>query len=214
VPTTAQQQSKDIKMYDFDEGNSTGAAQGPFLNWHAREKLDGSMPARSFSLRSEDGGLEDVTDQIKAGSYFLISSLQTGWCFSNGQIGISPEWAYNENVARFEAQPADRGDDKWKKGFSIRLAIGDKKSSRSAVWSQSGAGCFQGLVSIMRAVKADGGKGEAAILAMSGVEEIKFTKGSTSAPEFTFKKWADLPDCLKEDAAEVAEVVDTSDDEF
>ena len=51
-------------MYDFDEGNSTGAAQGPFLNWHAREKLDGSMPSRSFSLGSEDGS-EDVTAAMK-----------------------------------------------------------------------------------------------------------------------------------------------------
>ena len=199
-------------MYDFDEGNSTGAAQGPFLNWHAREKLDGSMPSRSFSLRSEDGS-EDVTELMGKQVALDLTSLRTGWCFSNGQIGISPEWVWNETPARFDQpQPADRGEDKWKKGFSIRLSIGKDKP---ASWTQSGAGSWKGLISIMTAVKADGGSGGAAIVSMSGVEEIKFSKGGTSAPEFTFKKWADLPDCLKEDAAEaIAEVVDTSDDEF
>ena len=198
-------------MYDFDEGNSTGAAQGPFLNWHAREKLDGSMPSRSFSLRSEDGS-EDVTAAVKKSVAFDLETLRTGWCFSNGTPGVAPEWVWNTTPARFDApQPADRGEDKWKKGFSIRLAIGKDKP---ASWSQAGAGAWAGLVSLMTAVKADGGQGETAVVAMSDVQEIKFSKGGTSAPEFTFKKWADRPDCLKEDAAEVAEVVDTSDDEF
>ena len=199
-------------MYDFDEGNSTGAAQGPFLNWHAREKLDGSMPSRSFSLRSEDGS-EDVTAAMKKSVAFDLETLKTGWCFSNGTPGVAPEWVWNTTPARFDApQPADRGEDKWKKGFSVRLAIGKDKP---ASWSQAGAGAWAGLVSLMTAVKADGGHGETAVVAMSDVQEIKFAKGGTSAPEFTFKKWADRPDCLKEGVAEeVAEVVDTSDDEF
>ena len=67
----------------------------------------------------------------------------------------------------------------------------------------------------MKAVKKDGGEGECVIAAMSGVEEIKFAKGGTSAPEFTIKKWSKRPDCLTEQAVEEAAVEeDDSDDEF
>ena len=66
----------------------------------------------------------------------------------------------------------------------------------------------------MRAVKTDGGSGETAIVVMTGHEEIKFKKGSTSNPTFSIKKWADKPDCLKEAAPEKSEAIDDSGDEF
>ena len=130
--------------YDFDEGDSGSTAQGPFLNWHAREKLDGSQGSRSFSLRTEDGA-----------------------------------------------------------------------SDQAATWSQAGAGAWAGLVSLMKAVKADGGKGETVVASMTDVEEIKFAKGGTSAPIFAVKKWADRPECLTEAAADAPAVEeDDSDEEF
>ena len=196
--------------YDFDEGDSGSTAQGPFLNWHAREKLDGSMPSRSFSLRTEDGST-DVTAKIKKGVAFDLDTLKTGWCFSNGTPGVSPEWVWNTTPARFDQpQPADKGEERWKKGFTIRLALG---KDQAATWSQAGAGAWAGLVSLMKAVKADGGKGETVIAVMSGVDEIKFAKGGTSAPIFEVKKWADRPECLTEQAADApVEVDDDSDD--
>ena len=195
--------------YDFDEGDS-GSNQGPFLNWHAREKLDGSMPSRSFSLRTEDGA-SDVTAKIKKGVAFDLDTLKTGWCFSNGTPGVAPEWVWNTTPARFDQpQPADKGEERWKKGFTIRLALG---KDQAATWSQAGAGAWAGLVSLMKAVKADGGKGETVIAVMSGVDEIKFAKGGTSAPIFEVKKWADRPECLTEQAADApVEVDDDSDD--
>jgi hypothetical protein len=194
--------------YDFDEGNS-GGAEGPFMNWHAREKLDGSIPSRSFSLRGEDGS-ENITDRIKKGVAFDIDSLKTGWCFSDGTPGVAPEWLWNETPARFsQPQPPDRGKEKWKKGFSIRVAV---YQNQAATWSQAGAGAWQGLVSLMRAVKADGGDGETVIAAMTDVEEIKFAKGGTSVPIFTIKKWAPRPDCLNTEA-EAAEAETPTDDE-
>ena len=164
-------------MFDFDEGNNSGGnSEGPWLNFHAREKLDGSMPSRSFSLRSE-AGLENVTEKMKKGVAWDLETLRTGWCFSNGTPGVAPEWVWNTTPARFDqAQPEDRGEDRWKKGFSIRLALGKDNA----------------------ATKADGGSGETVIAVLSGIEDIKFAKGGTSAPQFTVKKWADRPDCLKE----------------
>ena len=200
--------------YEFDDGGSasTDGAVGPFLNWHARETLDGSIGSRSFSIRDEDGNRTDVTDVMKKGVAVDIASLRSGWCYSDGSPGVAPEWLWNESPARFDkAQPEDRGSERWKKGFSVRLAL---SKDQSAVWSQAGAGAWQGLVNLMRAVKTDGGSGETAIVVMTGHEEMKFKKGSTSNPTFSIKKWADKPDCLKEAAPEKSEAIDDSDDEF
>ncbi len=202
--------------YDFDEGDSGSTAQGPFLNWHARAKHDNSIEGRSFSLRSKDddgnSSITDVTDKMKKAVAFDLDTLKTGWCFSNGTPGISPEWVWNTSPARFDqAQPADRGEDRWKKGFSVRLAIGKE----ACTWSQAGAGAWTGLVNLIKAVKKDGGDGDVVVAFMEGVEEIKFAKGGTSAPEFTVKKWADRPDCLTQQAEDAPAVEeDDSEDEF
>lgn len=196
--------------FDFDEGSS-GESAGPYVSWHAREKLDGSMPSRSFSLRGEDG-IENITAQFKKGVVFDVETLKTGWCYSDGTPGVAPEWVWNTTPARFDQpQPPDRGANRWKKGFSIRVAI-DK--GRPATWSQSGAGSWAGLCSLMRAIKSDDGGGEVVVAAMSDVEEIRFAKGGTSAPVFTIKKWSARPDCLNAEAAEAEAEAEDDDTEF
>tara|TARA_R110000737_G_scaffold187492_1_gene210039 strand:+ start:286 stop:894 length:609 start_codon:yes stop_codon:yes gene_type:complete len=200
--------------YDFDEGsNSSDSAIGPFLNWHARETLDGALGSRTFSIRNEEGERIDVTAQMKKGVAFDLDTLRTGWCFSDGSPGVAPEWQWNDSPSRFNtAQPEDRGGERWKKGFSVRVALG---KDEAAQWSQSGAGAWSGLVNLMRAVKEDGGSGETVIAAMTDVDEIKFKKGSTSAPMFSVKKWADRPECLtaSSEPEQVAAAVE-ADDEF
>ena len=202
--------------YEFDEGSnsSSDSAIGPFLNWHARETLDGALGSRTFSIRDEEGERVDVTAKMKKGVAFDIeNSLRTGWCYSDGTPGQAPEWQWNDSPSRFNTpQPEDRGGERWKKGFSVRVALG---KDQAATWSQAGAGAWAGLVHLMRAVKEDGGSGECVVAAMTDVDEIKFKKGSTSAPMWTVKKWSDRPDCLtasSEPEQEVAAV--EADDEF
>mgnify|MGYP003666323281 CR=1 FL=1 len=202
--------------YEFDEGSnsSSDSAIGPFLNWHARETLDGALGSRTFSIRNEEGERIDVTAKMKKGVAFDIeNSLRTGWCYSDGTPGQAPEWQWNDSPSRFNTpQPEDRGGERWKKGFSVRVALG---KDQAATWSQAGAGAWAGLVHLMRAVKEDGGSGECVVAAMTDVDEIKFKKGSTSAPMWTVKKWSDRPDCLtasSEPEQEVAAV--EADDEF
>jgi|6_EtaG_2_1085325.scaffolds.fasta_scaffold68024_2 hypothetical protein len=199
--------------YEFDEGNTSSEAIGPFLNWHARETLDGEIPSRTFSVRTEDGRT-DVTAQMKKGVAFdLEKTLKTGWCFSDGTPGIAPEWLWNDTPARFNVpQPADRGTERWKKGFSVRVAL-NKGDDGAVTWSQAGAGAWAGLVNLMREVKQDGGSGETVVAALSDVEEIKFKKGGTSAPIFTIKKWAPRPECLEEQIV-VEEIVEEAVEEF
>ena len=197
--------------YDFDDGPSGSGDKGPFINWHAREKLDGSMGSRSFSLRDEDGNLTDITKKMKKGVAFDLDTLKTGWCFSNGTPGVAPDWKWNDSPSRFNVkQPDDIGEDRWKKGFSIRIAVG---KDQAGTWSQAGAGAWQGLVNLMKAVKADGGEGETVVATMSGVEEVKFKKGGTSCPEFEIKKWAKRPDCLLENSQADEPEDDEDDDE-
>jgi hypothetical protein len=200
--------------YEFDEGsNSSDSAIGPFLNWHARETLDGEIKSRRFSIREDDERI-DVTAQMKKGVAFDLETLKTGWCFSNGTPGVAPEWFWNDTPARFSVkQPEDRGQEKWKRGFSIRIAL---TKDKAVTWSQAGAGAWAGLVTLMRSVKSDSGSGETCIAAMTDVEEIPFKKGSTSAPVFTVKKWAPRPECLKEEqpVEEDAEAEEEFADEF
>jgi hypothetical protein len=197
--------------YEFDEGNTSSEAVGPFLNWHARETLDGEIPSRTFSVRTEDGRT-DVTAQMKKGVAIDLESLRTGWCFSDGTPGVAPEWIWNDTPARFNvSQPVDRGTERWKKGFSVRVAL---SKGNAVTWSQAGAGAWAGLVNLMREVKQDGGSGETVVVALADIEEIKFKKGGTSAPIFTVKKWAPRPECLIEEQIVVEEAVEEFVDEF
>ena len=203
--------NKETKMtYAFDDGSSssTDSVSGPFVNWHARETRDGAISGRSFSIRDEDGERTDITSTFKKGVIFDLESLVTGWCWADGSVGQAPLWEFNESPARFNPQPEDRGTESWKKGFQIRLGL---SKTESALWSQAGAGAFQGLKNLMGAVNADGngGKGEGlcVVAAMTDVDEITYKKGGTSAPIFTIKKWAPRPECLKEQTV-VAAIVE------
>jgi len=202
--------------YDFDDGSSssTDSVSGPFIHWHARETRDGAISSRTFSIRDEDGEKTDITPKFKKGVIFDLDSLVTGWCWSDGTVGQAPLWEMNESTGRFNSQPADRGGESWKKGFQIRLGL---SKTESAMWSQSGAGAFEGLKSLMKAVNADGngGKGEGlcVVAAMTDVEEITYKKGGTSAPIFTIKKWAPRPECLEEQTV-VEEIVEEVAEEF
>jgi len=211
--------------YDFDDGSKTNndSSTGPYINWHARETRDGAITSRSFSIRDEDGERIDITDQFKKpGVAIKISDLATGWCYSDGSPGVAPLWDMNDTPAKFKPQPEDRGDERWKKGFIIPIAVKIDGESVAAVWSQAGAGAFEGLKSLMKSMKkldydmeVDAGDGEVFLAAMTGVDEITYKKGGTSAPIFTAKKWIKIPDCFKESAAEtVPEITEIEEVEF
>ena len=199
--------------YDFDDGSSSSSdsQMGPFINWHARETLDGALKSRTFSIRDEENERTDVTPAFKKGVVFDLASLATGWCYSDGSPGVAPEWEWNDTPAKFKPQPADRGSERFKKGFKIKIALNKDKS---VLWSQSGAGAFEGLKSLMASVKKLVGDGDVVVASMSDVEEIKYKKGGTSAPIFTAKKWTERPECLTEISEGDQSVDEDVDDEF
>jgi hypothetical protein len=119
-------------MFTFDTGSN--GASGPFLAWSARGTQDGAVGPRKFFIR--DGGTKTEYDASK-GFVLDIEGMKTGFQRSEGVAGVAPEWKWNASVTQMMASP---GDD-WKKGFSIRCAIGGGSTSHMG----AGRRCTLGL---------------------------------------------------------------------
>ncbi|MGN7867763.1 hypothetical protein [Paracoccus sp. 22332] len=177
-------------MFDIDTGSN--GANGPFLQWSARGTQDGAIPAKSFYVR--DGSEKTVLPSIAEGGIVLdLDSLKTGWQKSDGISGVAPEWKWNPTVSQFQASP---GED-YKKGLSIRCAIGGGKS---ATWEQAGAAAWNAFVALVPALQQRP-DGKLPLVKLTGTKLQQFKRGSTVEPVLEVVKWVDRPDCLKEGAA-------------
>lgn len=179
-------------MFEIDLGN-TGSDTNTFLGWSARGTQDGSIRARQFFLR--EGAAKDEYAEAQMNGFVLdLDSLKTGWQKSEGLAGVAPEWKWNTTVNQMMPKP---GDD-WKKGISVKCAIGGGKV---AVWEQAGAAIWSALTEIAPKLKEQPSAGQMPLVKMVEAKELKFTKGSTCYPVFEIVKWVDKPDCLKQGAA-------------
>jgi len=169
-------------MFNLDQGQ-TGGGEGPFLAWSARGTMDGSVPARTFFVRDANG---KTPVDISAGFVMDLTTIKTGWQKSDGIVGVAPEWKWNAAISNMMPSP---GED-WKKGFSVRCAIGD---GQTAVWEQSGTGAWQALVNLTADLSKQPSADKCPVVAMSGVEELKFSKGDTSVPTLSVVSWVDRP---------------------
>jgi len=88
--------------------------------------------------------------------------------------------------------------DEYKKGFSVKCAIGGGKV---AMWEQAGAGVWSALADLAPLLTEQPSAGQMPLIKMKEAKELKFTKGSTCYPIFEVVKWVDKPDCLKDGAA-------------
>jgi hypothetical protein len=177
-------------MFILDTGSEGGAA-GPFLAWSARGTQDGSVPPRSFYVR--DGGAKTPMDATK-GIVIDIEDMKTGWQHSEGIAGVAPEWKWNPSPAQMMPSPGEG----WKKGFSIKCAIGGGKT---ATWEQSGAAVWQALTELAPKLAQQPSKGQLPVVRMIDAQLLQFKKGSTVVPVLEIVKWVDRPDALKEGAA-------------
>ena len=179
-------------MFEIDLGN-TGSDINTFLGWSARGTQDGAIRAKQFYLR--DGAAKDEYPTAQTNGMVLdLDSLKTGWQKSDGIAGVAPEWKWNPSVNQMMAKP---GDD-WKKGISVKVAIGNGKV---AVWEQAGAAIWSALTELAAKLKEQPSAGQMPLVKMVEAKELKFTKGSTCYPVLEVVKWVDKPDCLKEGAA-------------
>lgn len=177
-------------MFDMDVGGSGG--EGPWIAWSARGTQDGSVPPKSFYLR--EGSDKTPLAAFGTGVVLDIETMRTGWQKSEGIAGVAPEWRWNASLSRFEAAP---GED-WKRGFSIRCAIG---SGKTATWEQAGAAAWNAFTALVPDLKGQPAPGMLPLVKMTATKAVQFKRGSTVEPVLTIAKWVPKPDCLKEGAA-------------
>lgn len=172
--------------FGIDQGAQ--GADGPFIHWSARGTQDGEVPARSFYLR--DGTMKKPIDLSK-GVAMDLDTLKTGWQQSGGVKGVAPKWVWGSSPALLPEQP---GDD-YKKGFSIRVALGPDKT---ATWEQAGAGAWNGLI---RGLGADFDAGYqpglVPVVRMADARLEQYGNNSTVVPVLEIVKWIERPDTLK-----------------
>jgi hypothetical protein len=177
-------------MFQLDTGSQGG--EGPWIAWSARGTLDGTVPAKSFFIR--EGSTKTQIDAFAKGVVLDIHALKTGWQRSDGTPGQAPEWRWNPSPAQMQASP---GDD-WKKGFSVRCALG---SGQTAVWEQSGAAVWDALVGLVPALQQAPDSTSLPLVRLTSTKLQQFKKGSTVSPVLEVVKWVPRPDCLKDGIA-------------
>ena len=176
-------------MFQLDTGND--GISGPFLQWSARGSQDGQVPAQTFYIRDENG---KTPFDIQNGIVLDIDTMKTGWQKSEGIAGQAPEWKWNPSPAQMMASPGEE----WKKGFSIRCAVGGGKT---ATWEQAGAAAWQSLTNLAPELSKQPAPGQLPMVRLKEAQMLQFKRGSTVVPIMEIVKWVDRPDCLKEGAA-------------
>lgn len=176
----------------FDTGGS--GSEGPWLQWSARGTQDGTVPAKSFLIRDQDG--KQQFTGFDTGVVLDIETMKTGWCYSEGVAGQAPDWKMNPSLDRFLPDPSADGRD-YKRGFKIRCAIGGGKT---ASWDQAGASVWNAFVALVPALQQQPAPGMLPLVRMTGAKFEQFKRGSTNTPILEVVKWVPRPDCLKEGA--------------
>lgn len=171
----------------FDTGSS--GSEGPWIAWSARGTLDGVIDPKSFYLRDQNGKVPFAGFQT--GVVLDIASMKTGWQRSEGIAGQAPDWKWNTSVTHMQPQP---GED-YKKGFSVRCAIGGGKT---ATWEQAGAAAWNAFVGIVPALQQAPQGDMLPLVRITGTKLQQFKRGSTVEPVLEVVKWVPRPDCLKE----------------
>lgn len=183
-------------MFDIDVPTG-GGAEGPFITWQAKESLDGSIPGRTWVIRTAEGKAK--FEAFAKGVILDVHNMKTGWCYSTGQKGVSPEWLWNASIKKFAPQPPDRGNSehRWQRGFSIPLAFG-KGPEDKAIWEQAQGGAYQGFGQLVELLRAAGDQGDKLpVVKQVGAERIESRRGTTFAPKFEIAAWVARPDNMR-----------------
>lgn len=175
-------------MFDFDSGSE---GSGPFINWHANGRKDGTAAAKSFSMKDGDDRI-DLTPKFEKGVVFDIDNMKSGWALFSAN---GTDWKWNDTISRFAPKP---GDD-WKKGVSVPVAL---SKDQAGTWSQAGAGTFLAFKELAKEL-SDRPAGKLPLVKMTGTFDVDFGGGgSTICAKLTVAKWVDRPEAF--DAGDTA----------
>lgn len=178
----------------IDAGPQGG--EGPWLVWTPRGTQDGEIGGKTFYVRHGDGSKVETAAPAK-GMVLDLSSLKTGWQESSGMKGVAPKWQWGASPSALPPKP---GDD-WKKGFSIKVALG-KGEADTAVWEQAGTAVFSALVEMAPHLDAPA-PGKCPVVKLTGTKVLEFSTGKTIQPILEVAGWVDKPDNLKAEATRI-----------
>jgi len=148
------------------------------------------MPSRLAWVIKVKDDLDTWEDQEVPIKYLVLNpaSLRTGW----GKIaeGMSPEWEWDNEVAKASSSPGGSEDKAWKRGFTIDL-YDHEVGVRS--WSTNGVGNTIGFETLWTELQPilEKNPDSLPVIEYTGCVAKKIGKGSTQIPQFTYKRAAE-----------------------
>lgn len=205
-------------MFAIDTGADGGGSKGPWISfkpkgsakhglayksWTLRDKTDTGSTITAFAGMTNPGVVLDM--YAKGGQ--LCGTLKLGFSKSDGTAGIAPERRWFQSPLRAEQRPDETkkaaGGFTWSNALSVRVAVG---GGATATWEDDGWGVYKGFSALVKQLNAGfaANEGLCPMVRCIGYVDEGSGQNSTSVPQFEILKWVPRPDCLKEDAPQVA----------
>jgi len=198
--------------FSIDTGNE-GGSRGPWMSWTSNGSAMKGFAPKSWVLRGKDENdekFENVVPAFASGCVLDLDSLQLGW-MKDGATGQAPEKRWNPTVS----QSAPRPDESkkvggtgfaWSAALTIRCAIGD---GQAATWEQASYGAYDAFSKLAKQISAEWSEKSQngkllPLVKQTGVESQILKSGSTNKPILSIVQWVERPDCLKDDAPQIA----------
>lgn len=198
-------------MFKIDTGAGSTGSKGPWLQFKPKGSSKYGFPWKSWVLREKKGEetvyslFQGMTNGIVLDIYTdgsqLLGSLKLGFSLFENDKSDRRYWA---SALRPEPRPDEsknaQGGYNWRNALSVRCAIG---GGLAATWEDEGWGiykAFDDLVKIMNSQFADN-IGKCPLVRVTGYVD---DASKTSSPVFEVVKWVPRPDCLKEEAPQIA----------
>lgn len=205
-------------MFDIDTGADGGGSKGPWISFKPKGSAKHGLPYKAWALRDKAdsgstitrfNGMEapGVVLDVYAKGGQLCGSLKLGWSKSDGETGKAPERRWNASPLRSEPRPDEsktaQGGFQWRNALSLRAAIG---AGQVATWEDEGWGCYKGFSAMIKMINAGfaANEGLCPMVPCTGYTDEGSGSTATSVPQFEIVKWVPRPDCLKEDAPQIA----------
>lgn len=209
IPAIAQSQprKKEKQMFAIDTGD-TGGSLGPWISWTSNGSAMKGFQPKKWVLRGKDDDgnkTEEMIPAFETGCVMDIDSLKLGW-EKDGAKGMAPERRWNPSISQATPRPDDSkkpsGAFAWSRALTVRLAIG---GGQAATWEQGSFAAYAAFERLAKQIQAEyPGDGRLPLVVQTGVEERSLPNGSANIPILAIKEWVQRPDCLKDDAPQIA----------
>lgn len=205
-------------MFAIDTGADGGGSKGPWISFKPKGSAKNGLPYKSWTLRTKTDMGSDIAafplmenpgvvlDMYAKGGQ-LCGSLKLGFSKSDGTAGVAPERRWFQSPLRAEPRPDESkkaaGGFVWSNALSVRCAIGGGKV---ATWEDDGWGVYKGFSALVKVLNAGfaANEGLCPMVRCTGYVQEGSGQNTTFVPQIEVVKWVPRPDCLKEDAPQIA----------